>query len=81
MAANYYRHGDWNLICDSCGRKIKASDSRHRWDGLIVCQDDWEPRNVQDYVRGVADRQAVPYNRPEQADVFVAANEVTADDL
>ena len=30
----------------------------------------WEPRQPQDFVRGVADYQAPPFTRPEQSDVF-----------
>jgi hypothetical protein len=70
-----YDRGDWASICDSCGRKLKASELRQRWDGLKVCQDDWEPRQPQDFVRGVADYQAPPWTRPEPSDLFIQ-NEV-----
>ena len=66
-----YDRGDWASICDSCGRKLKASELRQRWDGLKVCQDDWEPRQPQDFVRGVADYQAPPRTRPEPQDQFI----------
>ena len=66
-----YDRGDWNAICDVCGRQMKASALRQRWDGLKTCQDDWEPRQPQDFVRGVADYQAPPFTRPEQADSFL----------
>lgn len=36
----------------------------------MVCEGDWEPRQPQDFVRGVADKMAPPYSRVEQADVF-----------
>ena len=32
----------------------------------------WEPRQPQDFVRGVADYQAPPFTRPEQSDSFIA---------
>jgi hypothetical protein len=66
-----YDRGDWNAICDVCGRQMKASALRQRWDGLKTCQDDWEPRQPQDFVRGVADYQAPPFTRPEQSDSFI----------
>ena len=66
-----YDRGDWSVLCDACGRKMRASDLRQRWDGLKVCPEDWEPRQPQDFVRGVADYQAPPFTRPEQGDVFV----------
>lgn len=63
--------GDWNLICDVCGRKIKASTAKHRWDGYIVCPEDFETRHPQDFVKAKADKQSVPFSRPEPADTFV----------
>lgn len=66
-----YDRGDWNAICDVCGRQMKASALRQRWDGLKTCQDDWEPRQPQDFVRGVADYQAPPFTRPEQSNNFL----------
>jgi hypothetical protein len=77
-----YEPGGWYRLCDRCGRKRRHYDTRKEWTGLIVCTDGcFEERNQQDYVRGVADRQRVPDPRPEPADVFLSANEVTADDL
>mgnify|MGYP006279900637 CR=1 FL=1 len=69
-----YDKGDWKAICDSCGKELKASELRKRWDGFMVCAGDWEPRQPQDFVRGVADFQAPPFTRPEPADVFVPLN-------
>lgn len=70
MSNTYYAPGDWNVICDRCGFKYKASQLRETWDGLRVCSKDWEPRQPQDYVRGVRDNQAVPWTRPRPGDVF-----------
>ena len=39
---------DWNIICQVCRQKIKASESLKRWDGLIVCKDDYETRHPLD---------------------------------
>ena len=30
---NYYISGEWNLICDVCGKKVKAGKAKQRWDG------------------------------------------------
>ena len=68
---NYYKVGDWNLICDSCGKKIKASHSRHRWDGFIVCDSCFEHRHPQDFVRAKLDKITVPFSRPRSEDVFI----------
>jgi len=68
--SNYVR-GSWNCICESCGRLVKAGELRQRWDGFMVDEQCWEPRQPQDFVRGVADYQAPPFTRPEQSDSFI----------
>lgn len=66
-----YDRGDWKAICDVCGRELKASLLQKRWDGLMVCQKDWEPRHPQDFVRGVADTQTPMWTRPKSSDSFI----------
>lgn len=66
-----YDKGDWIADCDVCGRKFKASQLQKRWDGLMCCRHDWEIRQPQDFVRGVADTQIAPWTRPEPADQFI----------
>lgn len=29
----FYVPGSFNVICDSCGKKIKATEAKKRWDG------------------------------------------------
>lgn len=81
MSGDQYRSGDNFVICDVCGWKMRASETRMRWDNLRVCRKDWEPRHPQDFVKGMRDRQAVPNPRPEPPDQFIEPNDVTADDL
>ena len=71
MAKNYYVSGEWNLICDVCSKKIKAHDAKTRWDGLVVCPDDFEHRHPQDYVKAKIDKITVPFTRPRPTDVFL----------
>jgi len=67
----YFKLGDYNAICRVCGFKRKASELRLRWDGVYVCKEDWEPRQPQDFVRGVPDEQAPPWTQPEVRPVFL----------
>ena len=70
MKKNYFKSGEWNLTCDVCSKKIKAHEAKHRWDGLIVCKDDWEPRHEQDFVKAKTDKITVPFQRPIPTEVF-----------
>ena len=69
--ADYYEGGDWNTVCYQCGRKRKASMMRRHWQGYYVCPEHWEPRQPQDFVRGLPDVQTPPWVQPMPADVFV----------
>ena len=75
-----WRSGDYLMCCDRCGFTIWASEAKKTWDGLYVCEADWEPRHPQDFVRGVPDRQTVPVARPRPQDVFLTIL-VSRDDL
>ena len=72
MARNdFYADGQWNFICDLCGRKNKSSNAVQTWDNFWVCKYHKEIRNPQDFVRGVTDIPAPPWLRPEPPDAFV----------
>lgn len=70
--ADYLALGDWNAQCFECGRKFKASTLRLRWEGYRVCENCWEPRQPQDYVKGVPDHPQAPWAQPMPADTFAA---------
>lgn len=63
--ADYYKHGTYNAICDTCGFKHKADQLQMTWDGFFVCDKCYEPRHPQDFVRAKLDRQRVPVARPD----------------
>jgi len=62
--ADYLALGDWNAVCYECGKKQKASQMRKHWQGYYVCPSCYEPRQPQDFVRGVPDVQAPPWVQP-----------------
>ena len=66
-----YRPGDWKFVCDMCGRDGLASEAKQNWKGQWVHPEHWESRHPQDFVRGIPDKPAPPWTRPQQADVFV----------
>lgn len=78
-----YVKGTHNVICDRTGFKVKRSQCKYEWNGLLVREEDWEERQPQDFVRGVPDGKPVKDLRPETADVFVGlyGKPVTIEDL
>jgi hypothetical protein len=69
--ADFLRVGDYNAICDVCGRKFKFSRLRQKWDNTWACEQDWEPRQPQDYLKGIKDNMSVPLSRPDPPALFL----------
>jgi hypothetical protein len=65
---NSYTHGSWNVICDVCGFKFKSDDIKKRWDGMMVCKEDWEPRHESDFYRAPKEDPSVPYTRSDSSE-------------
>lgn len=76
-----FRSGEHYVICDICGFKMFASETRKRWDGMRTCKKDWEQRHPQDFVKGRRDRQVVANGKPEAPDTFIDPGDVTEGDL
>ena len=77
MSKTYWESGQWNAICDSCGHKFKAKDLKKRWDGLMVCSQDWETRHPQELIRPIKDMNKLPWTRPRGTDIFVTVGTVS----
>lgn len=67
----HYVGGSFYRICDMTGFKIRAERTSKQWNNLIVREQSWEPRQPQDFVKGVRDEQAAPEPRPRQVNVFL----------
>lgn len=70
MTNTYFKSGSWNVHCDVCGFKFKSDQIKKRWDGLMVCEADWEMDHPQKYLRVGEDRQSVPFVRKQNDDTF-----------
>ncbi len=86
MPENRYEAGTYNAQCDRCGVQYKAHQLRKQWNNLRCCcgpgtNDCWEPRNVQESVRGKADKQAPPWTRPETDGPSYGDEVVTVDGI
>ena len=64
--------GSYNAICDVCGMKYKAKDLQKRWDGMMVCQQDWEPRHPQEFIRVIPDNKKLPFILSDSDGIDVA---------
>lgn len=73
----HYRPGSWYQTDDRTGFVQRVERTRKEWDGLLVDQRVWEPRQPQDLVRGVKDNQNVSDARPLGPNVFVGPVETT----
>jgi hypothetical protein len=73
--------GDAKAVCDCCGFHFKQSQLKKRWDGAMVCKDDWEPQHPQDNIRPRTERNNVKDARYEPEYRFLAVGEITADEL
>jgi hypothetical protein len=67
----YYKAGTWNVTCALCGGKFKSDEVLKRWDGMIVCKDDYETRHSLDFIRAPQEGPPVPFTAPEPAPVFI----------
>lgn len=58
-------------MCAVCGVKFKSDEIKKRWDGLLVCKEDFENRNILDFTRVKPEMGSVPYSNPEVPDQFI----------
>ena len=65
--ADFYQQGDYNAVCSICGFKFKASQLVRNWQGLWRCRECNEPRQPQDFVRGVQDIITPPWAQPPES--------------
>ena len=72
MTGVFYKPGSWNVHCDVCGFKFKSDQVMKRWDGLMVCENDFEHDHPQKFLRVREDRQSVPFVRKQADDTFIA---------
>jgi hypothetical protein len=78
---DFYKKGDYNVICDRCEGKFKASECAKTWDNLFVCKYGcWETRQPQDFVRGRKDDQTVPIARVRGEPQYIT-DPITPEDL
>lgn len=58
-----FKEGDWNVIDDRFGHKVKASETTKQWDGMRSIGS--QQRHPQDFIRAKPERIGTPWSRPE----------------
>jgi len=69
MTPLFFKSGSWNALCDICGHKFKSDQLKKRWDGLMVCEADFEHDHPQKYLRVRPDKISVPWVRSRPTDL------------
>ena len=62
--ADYWKEGDWNAICDTCGAKYKASQLLLQWDNFRVCRGCWDPKHPQELQLPIPPPAVPAWTRP-----------------
>ncbi len=77
-----YRPGSHWSLCDFCGSQFRAEELRLTWDGFYACNDDFEVRHPQDFLRAKEDKISADQPlRPENTSVAVQVSFSRAIDI
>jgi hypothetical protein len=63
--------GNWKVACDVCDFWFPSGKMRERWDGLIVCPDDFETRHPQTLIKINGERAVPSFIRKDPDDDFI----------
>jgi hypothetical protein len=69
--STYFKSGSYNCICQVCGFQFKAEDIKKRWDGLLVCKEDFELRHPMDFIRVPTESKPLLFTAPEPTETEV----------
>lgn len=73
--------GTYHLVCDRTGFRLPNTMIVREWDNYMVWDKVYEPRQPQDYLRGIKDNMTVPIARPMVEPTFLETNAVQPGDL
>lgn len=55
-----YKKGDWLVECDICGKALYHSQARHTWNNLLVCPEDYDPKDPLDFPPKIRKERVIP---------------------
>ena len=62
--------GEWQAACQVCGWVFPSGDIKRRWDGLLVCKQDYETRHPQDMIKVRGERHFPSFISPEPSEIY-----------
>jgi hypothetical protein len=63
--SQYANDGTYLVCCPVCGFNKYSDEMRRRWDGVMVCSEDWEPRHPIEFFRAKEEKNDLPFTLPE----------------
>lgn len=76
--SDYLKLGTWNVVCQVCGFKYKSDELKKRWDGLYVCDKDFEHRHPMDFYKARGETKSIPWSSPEPSETHITVNYVSS---
>lgn len=76
-----FKKGDYKVTCARTGAIVNASDCVVQWDGLFVLRSVADPQHPLDRASSVRETKRPAHPHPPGEMTFIAATDVTADDL
>jgi len=73
--------GGNRCVCAICGKRVKCNELKKRWDGILVCREDWEPRHPQEFMQPSQKAPNENEGNPESLDIFINPGSVKPSDL
>lgn len=70
--------GNWKVVCDVCGFWYPSGEVLKRWDGLIVCKKDWEPRHPADFFKVKSEKAVPAFVRKDPPDQYTEVCDVVS---
>jgi len=67
--------GTWAVICEVCGFRFPSNRIKKRWDGVLCCEQDWEPRHPQTLIK-IRGETAVPTFTNNPPDEYVVVCDI-----
>lgn len=71
LMSDNYKSGDWYLLCEATGWKIRRSDAVQQWDGAWVHKDFVDVKHPLEDPRTPSKQYPVYPTRSEPTDTFV----------